>query len=62
MTVKTTTNPKGKTSAASALGHGCCGGDAAPESKNESAKPADLAALGGAQPSKKGCCSGAGNK
>jgi len=53
MTVKTTTDPKGKTSAASALGHACCGGDAAPESKSESAKPANPAALGVAEPSKK---------
>lgn len=30
MTVKTTTDPKGKTTAAPALGHGCCGVDAAP--------------------------------
>jgi hypothetical protein len=62
MTVKTTTDPKGKTSAASARGHGCCGGDTAPESKNENTKPADPAALEATEPSKMGCCGGAGNK
>ena len=62
MTVKATTDPKVKTSAVSALGHGCCGGDAAPESKNESAKSADPATLEAAEPSKKGCCGGAVNK
>jgi hypothetical protein len=62
MTVKTTTDPKGKTSAASALGHSCCGGDTAPESNNANAKPADPAALKAAEPSKKDCCGGAKNK
>jgi len=62
MTVKTTTDPKGKTTAAPAFGHGCCGGDSAPEPRHETTKRADPATLGGAEPSKTSCCSGAGNK
>lgn len=65
MTVNTTTAPKRKTAAAPALGQGCCGGDAAPEPQNKTAKPADPAALGHAKPSKAAepcCCGGAETK
>jgi hypothetical protein len=65
MTVKTTTAPKAKATAAPASGHGCCGGDVAPEPQTKTAKPADSAALGHATPSKAAetcCCGDAGTK
>lgn len=65
MTVKTTTAPKAKTTAAPASGHSCCGGDAAHEPQNKTAKPANPAALDRAKPSKAAetcCCGGAGTK
>jgi hypothetical protein len=65
MTVKTTTAPKAKTTAAPVSGHGCCGGDAAPEPQNKNAKPANPAVLGHAKPSKAAetcCCGDAGTK
>lgn len=65
MSVKTTTALKGKTTAAPALGHGCCGGDEAVEPQNKTAKPADPAVVGHAKPSKAAetcCCGGAGTK
>ncbi len=65
MTVKTTTDPKRKTTAAAALGHGFCGGNAAPEPQNKTAKPADPAGpagLGHAKAAETRCCGGAGNK
>lgn len=62
MTVKTTTAPKGKTTAALATGYGCCGGDAAPEPQNETADPAALGHAKSSKAAETRCCGGAVNK
>jgi hypothetical protein len=58
MTIKTTTDPMGTTTAAPAPGHGCCAGGAATEPQNKIAKPA---AVGQVKPPKatETCCRGA---
>lgn len=62
MTTETTTAPKGPANAIPLAKHGCCGGEAAPESRNDASERADHDHHAHATPSKpaqSSCCCGA---